>query len=219
MHNSGLPAAKADSVGVRRLDGGLGVALSPFRHGPDEYAEAAYGSSQLILERNGEEVATEPADGLWVDVPADAAQYKMSLDTARELKAWKYSTQVKSVWSFKSLGGEDEVMPLVLADLDLPQADELSRVTTGDPIVLTLGLRHQAGSGSRARFTSATLELSYDGKQWTKLPLTKIADGKYTTTLTHPAARAGESPSLKLTGTDSAGGKLEQQITKAYGLR
>ncbi len=218
VENSGLPATETISAGVRRADGGLSVGVSPFRHGPDEIGGPDYGNSEMVLERNGEEVAREPATGLWVDVPADAADYKLSLDTARELNAWKYSTQVKSVWSFKSKGGDAEVMPLLLADLDVPQADDLSQVPVGKPVVLTLGLRHQAGSQS-AKIGQAKLELSYDGTHWTTLKLTKVAEGKYKTTVTHPVGQRGKAPSLRLTATDVVGGKLDQQVTKAYGLK
>jgi hypothetical protein len=172
-----------------------------------------------VLERDGVQVASSEEAGLWADVPADAADYKVTLDAKREDSFWLYSTQIHSSWTFKSKGGDDEVMPLVLADLDVPQADDLNRVPTGKPVTVTLGLRHQAGSGSTAKFTAASLELSYDGTTWTNLPLTKTANGRYTTTVTHPATQAGHAPSLRLTATDANGNKLSQQITKAYGLK
>ncbi|WP_020390198.1 S8 family peptidase [Kribbella catacumbae] len=218
VENSGLPDEKPWSFGVLRSEGGLSVVLSPLRHG-DEFAQPESDTSQLVVERNGEELATAPANGLWTEAPADAADYRVTLDTSRELDFWKYSTQVKSVWSFRSRGGEDEVMPLVLADLDVPQADTFSQVRVGKPTTITMGLRHQAGSKATARFTAAKLELSYDGTNWTMLPLTKVAEGKYRTTVTHPANQAGKAPSLRLTAKDTSGGQLEQEVTKAYGLK
>ncbi|GAA0949884.1 S8 family serine peptidase [Kribbella koreensis] len=221
VENSGLPAATTPYAFVSRADNGLGVSLSPFRRGPFEFGDTFGGLGEFAttLQRNGEEVASSDQPGLWAEVPADAAEYKITLDAKREAAFWLYSTQVKSVWSFRSSGSDEEVMPLVLADVDVPQADDLNQVKVGKPTTITLGLRHQAGSSSKAKFTEATLELSYDGTHWTTLPLTKVADGKYRTTVTHPAAQAGKAPSLRLTVGDSAGGKLEQQITKAYGLK
>lgn len=218
VENSGLPATETFLFGVLRSEGGLSVNLSPFRHGPQEVGDGDYGNSELILERNGEEVAREPATGLWADIPADAADYKLSLDTARELNSWQYSMRVKSVWSFKAKGGDAEVMPLLIADLDVPQADALSQVPAGKPTVITLGLRHQAGS-TAAKISRATLQLSYDGEHWSTLPLTKVAEGKYKTTVIHPAAQAGQAPSLRLTAADTKGGTLEQEVTRAYGLK
>ena len=66
-------------------------------------------------------------------------------------------------------------MPLLLADLDVPQADLLNQVRTGRPVTITLGLRHQSGP-RRQRITSATLEISYDGTHWAKLPLRSTGD-------------------------------------------
>ncbi|WP_232828784.1 S8 family peptidase [Kribbella monticola] len=221
VENSGLPAKRTEAAGVGRAYEGLSISISPFRHGPDEFSDVfgINGEYSSSLERNGVEVATSEEAGLWADVPADAAEYKFTLDAQREADFWQYSTQIHSSWTFKARGGEDEVMPLVVADLDVPQTDDLNRVPTGRPITLTLGLRHQAGSTSTARFTTAALELSYDNTHWTKLALTKTADGHYTTTVTHPATQSGHAPSLRLTAADADGNKLDQQITKAYGLK
>lgn len=221
VENSGLPATPTQNAFVSRDESGLTVVLSPFRRGPEEFADPFSGAGEFALsvERNGEEIASATDPGLFVETPADAAQYRVSLDAKREdIPFWKYSTQVKSVWSYKSNGDTQQVMPLVLADLDVPQADDLNRVKTGQPTVITFGLRHQAGA-AKAKFTAAKLELSYDGTQWTALPLTKVAEGKYITAVTHPASQLGNAPSLRLTATDAVGGKLEQEVTKAYGLK
>jgi len=219
--NSGLPSITPDWMGVRQADGTLQVNLSPFGHGPDLWGRpfAEFDHSRLIVDRNGTQVAdTEEGSATSVEAPVEPAGYKVTLDTRREFEDWKYSTRVQSVWTFRSDGKSDEVMPLVLADLAVPQADELNQVKTGVPVVITVGLRHQAGSKTSA-FTDAALELSYDGTSWTKVPLTKVADGRYTATVTHPATQAGQAPSIRLTGVDADGNKLEQRITKAYGLK
>nr|WP_238357002.1 hypothetical protein [Kribbella italica] len=200
------------------IEGGLQFQVSPFQHQQEYAAPYGNGDTQLTLERNGEQVGTAEDTGIWVELPDDAASYKATLDTRRENDYWKYSTQVKSTWTWKSKGGADEVMPLVLADLDVPQADAASQVRTGRPTTITFGLRHQTGSQSTAKFTKAKLSLSYDGSRWTDLPLKKTADGRWTTTVTHPNSQAGQAPSLKLTGTDADGNALEQEVTRAYGL-
>ncbi|HET6292429.1 MAG TPA: S8 family serine peptidase [Kribbella sp.] len=218
IQNSGLPATKTPLGGVARAEGGLLFQVSPLQHAQQFADTFGNDNTELTLERNGEQVATAPDTGLWVEVPDDAADYRATLDTRRDNEFWKYSTQVKSVWTFKSRGASDEVMPIVLADLDVPQADAAAQVKVGKPTTITLGLRHQAGSASTAKFTQAKLELSYDGTTWTDLPLKKLAEGKYSTTVNHPAVRAGNAPSLRLTATDATGNNLTQEITKAYGL-
>ncbi|WP_232828783.1 S8 family peptidase [Kribbella monticola] len=219
--NSGLPATPHDWLGVHQEEGELQVALSPFGHGPEVSGGsfAQFDQSRLTVDRNGVQVAdTREGAATAIDAPAEAADYKVSLDTRREFEDWKYSTRVQSVWSFRSSGSATEVMPLVLADLDVPKADDLNRVQTGVPVSVTLGLRHQTGPKGSA-FTSASLEISYDGTTWTPVPLEKTAPGRYRATVNHPAAKAGTSPSLRLTATDSSGGKLQQEVTKAYGLK
>lgn len=221
--NSGLPTGDDGMSRVRLEEGGwLAVALSPFGHGPEQYTNP-FGNEvagTLTVDRNGEQLASE-ADTpfLFVQADEDAADYRIEFDAQRENDLWKYSTQVKSTWTFRSFGGAAERLPLVLADLDIPQADGLNQVRVGRPTTITLGLRHQEGSGATAAFANPKLEISYDGQTWTALPLTKAGAGKFTTTVTHPAGHAGKAPSLRLEASDLAGGKLTQQITRAYGLR
>ncbi|WP_238334676.1 S8 family peptidase [Kribbella amoyensis] len=217
VQNSGLPVARTNEGSIRYVEGGLLFQVSPFQSGV-EFADTYRNTAQLTVERDGELLASAEDTGLWVETPTEPATYRATLLAERNHETWLYSTKVRSVWSWKAKGGEDEVMPVVFADLDVPSADQLSRVRTGVPTQLTLGLRHQAESGSTAKFTSAKLELSYDGKKWTELKLAKHADGRYSTTVTHPAAQAGKKPSLRLTAVDADGNKLEQEVTSAYGL-
>jgi hypothetical protein len=212
---SGLPEGVQYT---QRIEGGFQFQVSPFQHQQEWAVPYNNPDSLLTLERNGEQVGIAEDTGIWLELPDDAASYKATLDTRRENDYWKYSTQVKSTWTWKSKGGADEVMPLVLADLDVPQADAASQVRTGRPTTITFGLRHQTGSQSTAKFTKATLSLSYDGSRWTDLPLKKTADGHWTTTVNHPNSQAGHAPSLRLTGTDADGNAIEQEVTRAYGL-
>ncbi|ADB35752.1 peptidase S8 and S53 subtilisin kexin sedolisin [Kribbella flavida DSM 17836] len=219
VQTSGLPPAPTPLGGVKRLEGGLLVQVSPFLQG-EQFADTINNpDSRLTLFRNGEQVASEADTALWTEVPADAADYRMTLDTRRDSENWRYSTQVRSTWTFKARGGTDEVMPLVFASVDVPQANALSQVQVGTPTTVAVNLYHQPGTDSAAPITEAKLELSYDGKQWTNLPLLRTGDGKYAATLTHPVDRAGQAPSLRITGSDAEGNKLEQEVTRAYGLR
>ncbi|MEV6284212.1 S8 family serine peptidase [Kribbella sp. NPDC051770] len=211
---SGLP----DGVqGVMRAEGGLLVQVSPFQHQQEYAAPYNNGGSLLTLERNGEEVGVAEDTGIWLELPDDAASYRATLDTRRENKYWKYSTQVKSTWTWKSKGGADEVMPFISAGLDVPQADARSQVRTGKPTTITLKLHHQTGSQSAAKFSKPKLSVSYDGSTWTALALKQTAGG-WTTTVTHPNSQAGQTPSLKLSAQDSDGNTLVQEVTRAYGL-
>lgn len=215
VHNSGVSVGAG---GVSLGDGALLVSLSPFMHGPDQgFSPYDAGEFTTTVHRDGVEIASAPDNGVWVEVPPEAADYRISLDARRENPFWRYSTRVQSTWTFRSKGVPQEVMPLVLADLDVPQADALNQVRVGQATRITLGLRHQAGS-STAKFATAELELSYDGQSWTKLPLRSTGAGKYVATVTYPVTEAGKAPSLRLKATDADGNKLTQEVTRAYGL-
>ncbi|MFK4082975.1 S8 family serine peptidase [Kribbella sp. NPDC020789] len=219
--NSSLPDGDVGrSASVGRYDGGLAIALSTFAHGADQYLPAyvGVGGSETTVTRNGVEVLDSTDATGYVEAPADAADYVITLKTGFDGDVFKYSTHQETTWRFRSKGGEDETrMPLVLADLDIPQSNALNQVAVGKPVDLTVGLRHQFGSGSTATFATPTLEISYDGRTWSALPLTG-SGAKYTARVTHPAAAAGTSPSLRLTARDTDGNSITQQITAAYGL-
>ncbi|WP_405062780.1 S8 family serine peptidase [Kribbella sp. NBC_01505] len=220
--NSGLPDADVGGFArVGRYGGGLEMTISTISHGPDQYSPwwSTTGETSIVVHRNGSEIYSDnTAPGGFVEVPAEAAEYTIDLKNSPDAELFKYSTTVESQWKFRSKGGEEEQMPLILADLDIPQADGHNQVRTGQPITIDLGLRHQFGSGSTAKFARPKLEISYDGNHWTPLPITGTGP-HYKATITHPTTTTGKTPSLRLTAKDADGNSLTQQITAAYGLK
>ncbi|MGZ0150218.1 S8 family peptidase [Kribbella sp. WER1] len=192
--------------------------VSPYLHEQEFSGAVSNDGSKVVVERNGKEIGSADDTALWAEIPDDAARFKATVTAVRDVAFWKFSPTVKSTWTWTSKGGKDEVMPIITPGIDLPTADWLGRVPTGQPVPLALSLRHQAGS-TASRFTDATLELSYDGSAWTPVPLHRTGDGTYTATITHLSSTAGQSPSLRLTAQDAAGNTVNQQITKAYGLK
>ncbi len=218
--NSTVPAAEVIAgQGVRRVDGGLAVNFFPFGHGPDMFDGGydAAGTFLLAVERDGEMLGSETSPSLRLDGKAAAGDYRVSLKAERDTPAWRYSTSIRSVWEFRSGGAEDEVMPLILADIDVPDADLLNQVRTGRDSAIRLSLRHLTGSQASA-ITSASVKISYDGATWTSLPVRRTGATSFTASVTHPATSAGTAPALKIIATDAAGGRLEQEISRAYGL-
>ncbi|GAA1559312.1 S8 family serine peptidase [Kribbella hippodromi] len=199
-------------------DGNFVFQVSPFLHQQEFSTSAFNDGSKLVLERNGEQVGSADDTSLWTELPDGAAKFRATVTTSRDFDFWKYSTKVRSTWTWTSKGGKSEVMPIITADVDLPAADGLGQVRVGRPVAIAVGFRHQAGSVT-SRFTAASLEQSYDGTTWTSLPLTRTSDGKYTTTITHPVSAAGKAPSLRLTGADADGNTVQQEVTQAYGLK
>ncbi|GAA0577540.1 S8 family serine peptidase [Kribbella sandramycini] len=220
VQNAGLPDGTSLYQHVRQDDGALSLWLSAIGQGPRQGTTEPGGTHDLTVTRNGAElVATDYPAAYIEDVPAEPADYTIELRSTAEQRVFRYSTTIDSQWRFRSKGTDTERMPLVLADLDVPQADASSQVRTGQPITIELALRHQFGSGSTAKFTKPKLQLSYDGKQWTDLPLTATGPAKYAAKVTHPASATGQSPSLRLTAADTEGNTLTQEITAAYGLK
>lgn len=218
--NSSEPATGYVATTTARVEGGLSINSCPFAYGPDVFDDCYSSSGEFAItaSRDGEVIGSGTMPGLFLDVPAKAGGYRIELDAKRnDLRSWKYSTAVHTVWDFRSDGSEDEIMPLIYADLGVPQADLLNRVRTGKPATITIGLRHQTGSRS-SRIAPPTLEISYDGTGWAPLVVRRTGADRYAATVTHPASQAGKSPLLRITATDASGGKLVQRIDKAYGL-
>ena len=219
--NSSEPRKGYASTATLRVNGGLAVNTCPFSYGPDLHDQcfSSPGEFALKLSRDGEVIGSDTVPGMFLDVPAKAGDYRLELDAKRDgLRSWKFSTAVHSTWDFRSDGSEDEIMPLLYADLGVPQANLLNQVRTGKPATITVGLRHQTGSRS-SRIAAPTLEVSYDGTTWAPLAVHRTGSDKYAATVTHPASQAGKAPSLRITATDASGGKLVQRIDRAYGLK
>ncbi|WP_238174216.1 hypothetical protein [Kribbella kalugense] len=209
-----------DGGRVRWIDDYFVFEVSPLVH-RQQYARGFDSvDADVVLQRNGVEVGADKNTRLWIpNLPDDPAEFHATLTTrSGSNNAWKYSTEVKSTWTWKSKGGRSEVMPIITADIDLPTADELSRVPVGRAVPLTFGLRDQAGSEA-SPIASASLELSYDGTSWISVPLTKTGNGQYKASITHPKTAAGQAPFLRLSAVDANGNKVEQEVTRAYGLR
>ena len=218
---AGLPDIKGLGLGdsyVSRTGGELTVAIAPFMHGSDLF-EWPYnfpsGTHQLTVRRNGVEVGTIDTTAYPFDVPQEAADYEITLDSSRAAKWWQNSTAISSVWKFRSAGGAEELMPMIVPDLDVPAATATGTVPAGKPIRIDFGLRHQAGSPTSA-ITGAKLEISYDGMRWEPLKLRALGHDKYTATVTNPPT--AKSVDLRISATDAAGGSLSQRITHVYGL-
>lgn len=108
------------------------------------------------------------------------------------------------------------ILPLPTLRYDLPGTD-LHNTTTSPVQVLNLQAAHLSydGVGSKARFTSVKVSVSFDGgKTWRTAPVAGAA-GHYVATWSNNAP-AGTRPSLKVTATDADGGAITQTITAAY---
>ena len=216
-----LPDRATAEAGVERYGDTVGAAIGGFVGDPGHVQ--GFGSEleeyALRLYRGDELLGEAPYRFGQFDVPAGPGTFRLELDSRFEQPWWRYSTRVSSAWTFHSAGddGDGERLPLLLADYDVPGADALSTVPADRPIRIDVGLRHQVGTPDVA-IGEVALDVSFDdGESWTPARL-RGADGRYRATV-DPGGEPGGAVTLRLTATDAAGGRLEQTVVRAFGLR
>jgi subtilisin family serine protease len=181
--------------------------------GHQGYLEGGLGdepdTSSARLYRDGELLAEAPYAWGTFPVPAGDATYRLELSTGRSTPEWRYATSTETAWTFRSAHTDHALLPLLQVDyeVDTDLTYEAGRTTR-----LDLEFRHQDGLAP-PRMSKVEAWLSYDdGQTWTKLPLNR----HHQATILHP--RGPEFATLKVAATDHAGNKVEQTVTRAYGL-
>ncbi|MEV5960115.1 hypothetical protein AB0L70_00020 [Kribbella sp. NPDC051952] len=110
-------------------------------------------------------------------------------------------------------------LPLLFISYDLA-LDTMSRAKAGVPFRIAFGVGAQQNAPAPKGVT-ATVSASFDdGKTWTsEQPAEAGANGKFSTTITHPARTDGEQfVSLRVTARDAAGNTVRQTNIHAYAL-
>ncbi|MFD4944435.1 S8 family serine peptidase [Streptomyces sp. NPDC058409] len=187
----------------------------------------SYGGSfgdlgNLVLKRNGEQIATStyPYDAF--EVPAEDSAYELTqnlskIDTSD--RNWLRSTALTTTWSFRSHLEPDVYsrgLPILFPAYDLP-VDGMNTLPAQSGIKVGLSAEGHAGY-TPGTITAASMSYSYDGgATWTQAP-TEQQHGKWTAVLDHTGA-AGKQVTLKATLTDSNGNAVTQTITRAYDVR
>ncbi|MCX4785022.1 S8 family serine peptidase [Streptomyces sp. NBC_01221] len=187
----------------------------------------SYGGSfgdlgNLLLKRNGEEIARSTYPYAAFKVPAEDSAYELTqnlekIDTSD--RNWLRSTAVKTTWNFRSHLEPDVYsrgLPILFPAYDLP-VDGMNTLPAQSGIKVGLSAEGHAGY-TPGTFTAVSLSYSYDGgATWTQAP-TEQQHGKWTAVLDHTGA-AGKQVMLKATLTDSNGNAVTQTITRAYDVR
>lgn len=216
-----LPDREAADYSVNRRGDTIDGVIGGFVHDPDHVQTwgSALEEYAMRLYRDDELLGEVPDRYGWFEVPAGPGTFRLELDGRFEQPWWIYSTRVSSAWTFHSAGddGDGERLPLLVADYDVPGADASSTVPADEPIRIDVGLRHQVGSAG-AEIDEVGLDVSFDdGESWTPARL-RGADGRYRATA-DAGGEPGGAVTLRLTATDVNGGRLEQTVVRAFGLR
>ncbi|MFJ2135420.1 S8 family serine peptidase [Streptomyces sp. NPDC087228] len=187
----------------------------------------SYGGSfgdlgNLVLKRNGEQIARSAYPYDVFKVPAEDSAYELTqnlskIDTSD--RNWLRSTDVTTTWSFRSHLEPDVYsrgLPILFPAYDLP-VDGTNTLPAQSGIKVGLSAEGHAGY-TPGTITAASMSYSYDGgTTWTQAP-TEQQHGKWTAVLDHTGA-AGKQVMLKATLTDSNGNAVTQTITRAYDVR
>ncbi|MEV7850809.1 S8 family serine peptidase [Streptomyces sp. NPDC088183] len=224
------PAAPRDSAGKQVLAAerqgdliGFQSALWLDASGDHWSGGASFGDlGNLLLKRNGEEIARSAYPYDVFKVPAEDSAYELTqnlskIDTSD--RNWLRSTEVTTTWSFRSRLEPDVYsrgLPILFPAYDLP-VDGTNTLPARSGIKVGLSAEGHAGY-TPGVITAASLSYSYDGgTTWTQAQ-TEQQHGEWTAVLDHTGA-AGKQVMLKATLTDSNGNAVTQNITRAYDIR
>ncbi|WP_245674048.1 S8 family serine peptidase [Actinoplanes rectilineatus] len=167
------------------------------------------GGGQTVTLSQGDTVIENNGWG-WIDSNRNLnparLPYRLSTTTTGTLPT-------RTDWDFMSGEGTAR-LPLIQLDylVDTDLADKASR-TAGITVVPS----HLAGAPSSSTITTVTLDVSYDdGAHWTKVKLTRTKAG-WTGGLRAP--RSAQTVTLRTAAKDTGGNRVEQTITRAFGLK
>jgi hypothetical protein len=175
----------------------------------------------LMLRRNGELIGESAYTFGVFEVPAEDAEYELQLNTLKiggQTKTWKRSSEVTTVWKFRSQldeGVYSQGIPVMFPRVDLPE-DGLKTVPAEAAQKLVLKVDGHAGYTPGA-IESARLATSYDGVTWADAT-TRQENGTWIAVVDHTGA-TGQPVSLRVELTDSNGNTVTQTVIRAYDVR
>ncbi|WP_307041501.1 hypothetical protein [Agromyces ramosus] len=175
----------------------------------------------LMLRRNGELIGESPYTFGVFEVPAEDSEYELQLYTAKiggQLKTWKRSSEVITVWKFRSHLEENVYsrgLPIMFPRIDLPE-DGVKTLAAEAGQQLVLDVTGHAGYTPGA-ITTAEVAYSYDGVTWVDAE-TRDDDGRWIAVVDHDGA-SGQQVSLRVELTDSNGNTVTQTVSRAYDVR
>jgi hypothetical protein len=139
--------------------------------------------------------------------------YRLVTTTKRDSTSYPYSTRTRTAWDFVS-DAKTSRLPLIQLDYTV-DTDISHRAARSAPITVTPS--HLPGAPGTGSITSVTLDVSYDdGVTWHTQRLHRTAAG-WTAGLKAP--RTAQHVTLRTTARDAYGNRVEQTITRAFGLK
>lgn len=109
--------------------------------------------------------------------------------------------------------GRCSILPLMTTRVPLPT--DLNGVLPFGTTHFDFTVGHIQGARAIA-VTSAAFEISTDGVHFTPVPVTDLGGGNYRAALTEPSSARGRAVSVRVHGTDAAGGSITKTVLNAY---
>ncbi len=214
------PIAGAEQGGapVARFRDAIRMVIPHYYYGGTRYGfiqNQLGDTSELELRRGGEVVGKATWPVAQFTVPADRAEYELSLSVQNGSNNFvDTSVRTESTWRFESARSSSPrtVLPLVQLQYDI-DANGYNEVPSGTAYPLTITPAYQPGATGPGRFT-VTAQVSYDdGTTWSNAPV-QSAHGQFRAMM--PAAAAPGFATVRVVATDAAGNRLTQQIDRAW---
>jgi len=151
---------------------------------------------------------------------AGPATYRVEFDVNKGRPDWDLSSEVHSAWTFRSQRPPTAArtpVPTLTAKWDL-DLDPANAAPAGRDFAVRLKTGHTVPTSAAVRSAKAWISFD-DGGTWKKISLTGTG-GQFTSTVRHPAAHDTTGyAALRFEVIDTAGGKFEQTVHKAYVLK
>ncbi|MCE7082972.1 S8 family serine peptidase [Streptomyces sp. ST2-7A] len=197
--------------------------LAPLADGRGNDGFTSFDAARTTLYRNGEVLIDEeePADYLFLEVPAEAADYRLETSLSRaDTPYGAVSSRVETAHTFRSAAppeGEETELPISAVRYQPKLAlDSTAKAGKKTRVPLTV-----VGAAAGKNAKSLRVEVSLDGgKTWKTVKVTGKATDKHdkrSFTVHNPAA--GGSVSLRAHLTDTDGNTTEQTIIDAWRTR
>ncbi|MER6066576.1 hypothetical protein ABT167_36570 [Streptomyces sp. NPDC001792] len=177
-------------------------------------------TTSAVLYRDGHKLIE--TDSAWTDmeVPADAARYRLKLTTSRNLPDWKYGVATATSWSFASARTDTATpLPLLQFDYQVP-VDAHNTLRAGRTHAIGVHVRAQDGL-SAPRGVTIRVEASYDdGRTWRTAEVTDRGHNAFRARVAGPSQSAAVAwVTLRVTARDAAGNTVRQTVQRAYALQ
>ncbi|MER5756558.1 S8 family serine peptidase [Streptomyces sp. NPDC002088] len=170
---------------------------------------------------DGTRVDRRKSSGAYVwSAPADEHTYKVVTDTTLDADRWKLATKGHAEWTFRSAATPNDrftFLPLINLSFDV-DTDLAGDIRGGTRVPIGIGAEYVVGAQDTGTLGGGTLEVSYDdGTTWQPVKLTGAGNAAWHGTLTVP--RDAAYVSLRASATDDQGGSVQQEITRAVGVK